>query len=541
MTLLPKAPGLRLEETFIEDDTVSLTLASTSLPVACPVCNRKTARLHSHYGRTVADLPWSGRRVRLFLRVRKFRCSQEGCPRRIFTERLPDLVESYARKTARLHEVLELVGFALGGEAGARLIRRLGMATSPSTLLRYIRRAAAAAYQTPHIVGVDDFALRRGQRYATIIVDLERHRPIDLLPDRSAEALADWLRANPGIEVVARDRYRPYIEGVSTGAPGAVQVADRFHVLKNLYDAVERAVERNRRALHEPDDSSEERGEVPATEPPPGAGHPGWGHRSNPKKRQERLDLYGRVVELRERGLYVEDIAGEVGLSQSTVVSWLNAGGFPERKRPRRKKPSPVVPYAEYLEQRWKERCINMSRLWREIKGMGYEGSYDAVADHLRCLRKGLSPPARTPTTNEGKTQGARHESQGTARLLMLETRDPDAVRPEEGQWLGELRLRCPELAAVQDLAGRFARIMREGEEGELGSWLEEAESSSLSEIRTFARGVRQDEAAIGAAVILPYSNGQVEGQVNRLKLIKRSMYGRASFGLLRQRVLRDA
>jgi transposase len=537
MTLLPKSPGLRLEDTFIDADTVSLSLASTALPVTCPVCAKQTARLHSHYGRTVADLPWGGRRVRLLLNVRKFRCPQKVCPRKIFTERLPSVVESYARKTVRLHEVLELVGFALGGEAGSRLIRRLGMTASPSTLLRYIRRAAAAPHPEPHIIGVDDFSLRRGQTYATIVVDLESHRPIDLLPDRSAETLADWLRANPGIEVVARDRYRPYIEGVSKGAPEAVQVADRFHVLKNLYDAVERAVERNRHALRE---SAAGPSEVPVPVPEPSreTGHPGWGHRADPKQREERLRRYQRVVELRERGLYVEDIAGEVGLSQSTVVNWLNAGGFPERKRPK-KKPGPVAPYAEYLERRWKERCINMSRLWREIKEMGYEGSYDAVADHLRCLRKGLSPPARSPSTNGDKTQGARHESQETARLLMLETRDPDAVRPEQRRWLEEVRRRCPVLAEAQELAGRFAKIMREGEEEKLGAWLKEAGSSPLSELRTFARGVCQDEAAIRAAVTLPWSSGQVEGQVNRLKLIKRSMYGRASFGLLRQRVLR--
>ena len=348
---------------------------------------------------------------------------------------------------------------------------------------------------------MDDFSLRRGQTYATIVVDLERHRPIDLLPDRSGETLADWLRANPGIEVIARDRYRPVHRGrirrsSRRGAGGRSEAG--FHVLKNLYDAVERAVERNRHALGEPDDEYEE---VTASESSPKAGHPGWGHRADPKRREERLERYERVVELRERGLYVEDIAGQVGLSRGTVTSWLKAGGFPERKRPKKKKPSPVAPYADYLERRWKERCINMARLWREIKEMGYEGSYDAVADHLRCLRKGLSPPARAPAKNGSKTQGARHESQETARLLMLETRDPDAVRPEQRWWLEEVRWRCPVLAEAQELAGRFAKIMREGEEEKLGAWLKEAGSSSLSEIRTFARGVRQDEAAIRAAV----------------------------------------
>lgn len=382
MTLLPRVPGLELENAAIDAETVSLTLASTSVPVACPVCAQNTSRLHSHYGRTVADLPWGGRRVRLFLNVRKFRCPQKWCPRQVFTERLPDLVESYARKTIRLREIMELVGFALGGEAGVRLIQRLGMAVSPSTLLRYVRGTPLGVHPPPTVIGVDDFSLRRGQTFATIIVDLQRHEPIDLLPDRESETLADWLRANPGVEVIARDRYRPYIEGATAGAPEAVQVADRFHVLKNLYDAVERAVERNRHALREPDAASEE---ATTAVPAEGAGHPGWGHRSDPEKREERLRRYQRVVELRERGLYVEDIAGQVGVSQGTVVRWLNAEGFPERKRPKKKKPSPVAPYAEYLERRWKERCINMSRLWREIKEMGYEGSYDAVADHLRC------------------------------------------------------------------------------------------------------------------------------------------------------------
>lgn len=202
MSLLPKVPGLKLEDVLIDAGSVSLVLVSTSLPVACPVCAQKTVSLHSHYWRTVADLPWSGRRVRLVLEVRKFRCPHRECPRRIFTERLPDLVEPYARKTVRLHEVLELVGFALGGEAGARLVRRLGMTASPTTLLRYIRNAALGDYPAPEVIGVDDFSVRRGGRFGTIIVDLKRHLPIDLLPDRSASTLAAWLKAHPSAQTI---------------------------------------------------------------------------------------------------------------------------------------------------------------------------------------------------------------------------------------------------------------------------------------------------------------------------------------------------
>lgn len=203
MTLLPKVPGLKLEDVLIDTESISLALVSTSLPVACPVCTQKTARLHSHYRRTVADLPWSGRRVRLLVEVRKFRCPRRECPRKVFTERLPTLVEPYARKTVRLREVLEMVSFALGGEAGARLIRRLGMTASPTTLLRYIRDAALVDHPPPEVVGIDDFSLRRGRKAATIIVDLVRHRPIEVLPDCSAATIASWLEANPSAQTIS--------------------------------------------------------------------------------------------------------------------------------------------------------------------------------------------------------------------------------------------------------------------------------------------------------------------------------------------------
>ncbi len=536
--LVPK--GLELERLVVDRSGVMIFVSSVVPSTCCPECGRSFRRIHSRYSRKVTDLPWHGVPVTLRLRVRRFFCDEPSCKKGTFCERLPE-VAAHARKTSRLEEALMLVAFELGGRAGARLAVELGLLVSRDVLLRRVRRSPLPAKlaENVRVLGVDDWALRKGARYGTILVDLERRRVVDLLPDRSAETLAEWLVEHPGVEIISRDRYRPYMEGASAGVPDAVQVADRFHIFKNLYDAVEKLVERNRKRLRGAD-------EVPDATPPveshPHSGHLGWGHRADPEKRRERLERYERVLELRERGLYVEDIAREVGLSQATVVSWLNAGGFPEQKRRKRKKPSPVEPYADYLERRWRERCINMAQLFREIKEMGYEGSYDAVADHLRCFRRGLLPPARmTAEEADGPPKGSRHECQETARLLMLEAKAPDALDTEQSEWLEQLRERCPELAAAQELAGRFARIMREGEEERLAGWFRAVEMSSLSEIRTFAKGVRQDEAAVRAAISLPWSSGQVEGQVNRLKLVKRQMYGRANFDLLRRRVLRAA
>lgn len=372
MSLLPKAPGLRLIDTFIDADAVSFILESTTLPVSCPVCDQETSRLHSHYGRTVADLPWSGRRVKLFLNVRKFRCPQKGCPRRIFTERLPDLIEPYARKTVRLHEILELVGFALGGEAGSRLIRRLGMMASPTTLLRYIRGAAIATHPVPEMVGVDDFTLLRGRRYGTIIVDQQRHRPIELLPDRSAETLAAWLREYPSLRVISRDRSTEYERGIKEAAPDAVEVLDRWHLLKNLREAVERVLEHNHKVLANV--------RLPSSTAPSTDRDPSYGaHEHAPEPcaakerkvseaaRRKRLTNYKKVKKLYEQGMNMLAICRTLGMNREAVRRYVHADSFPKRRRPPRQL-SILDPFEPYLGKRWQEGCRNASLLWREIK-----------------------------------------------------------------------------------------------------------------------------------------------------------------------------
>jgi len=244
VTLLADPEAIRLDCIHPSLETITLVVQTAAARPMCPRCQRRSSRAHSRCVRRVADLPWHGVSVKLELHMRRFRCQNSLCTQRIFCERLPRVVAHYARKTVRLNAALELIGFAVGGEAGARLARELGLTVSPDTLLRRLRQASQKESTTPSVIGVDDFAFRRGRRYGTLLVDLERRLPIDLLPDREASTLSAWLSAHPGIKIVTRDRSKTYACGITEGNSSTAQVADRWHLLKNLREALEKLLKR---------------------------------------------------------------------------------------------------------------------------------------------------------------------------------------------------------------------------------------------------------------------------------------------------------
>lgn len=575
--LLPDVGYLRLDGIVIDDRGVTISATSQQVAACCPDCGQPSQREHSYYTRQPSDLPCVGHPLRLQITVRRFFCDNGACDRKTFVERLPGVVKAFARRTERLAEAQRAIGLALGGEAGARYSKQLHMAISPDTLLRLVGDSPEPVITSPKVLGIDDWAWRKRQRYGTILVDLERRCVVDILPDRSADTVAAWLQGHPGVEIVSRDRGGIYAEGARRGAPDAVQVADRWHLLSNLRQALERLLNRRHADLPklpsgpdrnpaQPAAQMESRQPLPTQAPMAGeeplTSVPSNYSDQNPsqmtstsaptrltqdqrvhqERRQRRLARYQQVIELHEQGVGLRAIARQMGMGRQTVRRYVNRNAFPEIAQ-RRHTPSILDRFEPYLVERWLAGCHNGLQLYREILGRGYTGSRSLVS-RWAAGRRRQEPDKRPPRTKSSQItptplpqpQPARRLSPGQAAWLLVQ--QPLDLTEHEQAALDKMQSAAPEIDAAYILAQEFVGLVRERAAERLGAWIERAGSSCSVELRNFARGLQQDLAAVTAGLSLEWSNGQTEGQVNRLKFIKRSMYGRAGFDLLRHRVL---
>lgn len=474
--------------------------------------------------------------MRLELAVRRFFCPVATCSQRIFCERSA-LVAPHAHRTVRLNQALQRLGLAVGGEGGARLAKALALPTSPDTLLRRIRQLPPLPSATPRVVGIDDWAKRKGRSYGTILVDLERRVPIELLPDREEATVHHWLETHPEVQIISRDRAPQYAEAARLGAPQAVQIVDRWHLLKNLGETVQRLLTRHRPQIEEaawrmrdahstsaalpvlPSLSSTEASEIAR-------------HRAN------RYARYQAVKQLQAQGVSLHGIARTLVMSPNTVRRYVRASTFPERARYR--KGSRLDAYLPYLHARWVQGVHNPTVLWQEIHAQGYPGTARMIERYIVRLYqrlKGLTPQQRARFLQTALTFTAP-----TVRHLTSWLQRPSSqLTAEQARFLAHLRVLSPELREARRFAVTFRRLLKKRLHAQFSTWLAGAERNSVPELRSFAVGLRQEYAAVVAAFQYRWSNGPVEGHVNRLKMIKRQMYGRANFDLLQRRVLHAA
>lgn len=538
---LPK----RLEVMDIEmsDDVLTITAVSIQAHPACPLCGKPSTRVHSHYMRKVADLPMGGRRVRLLVQVRKCFCDAPDCVRKIFVERLTPFVDTFARVTQRLFHIVQIIGLATGGRLGMRVTERLEIQTSRHTILRRIMALPTEPVGDVSQIGIDDFSFRRGRKFGTIVVDLQTHKMLDVLPDRTADTSAAWMAAHPELDIVSRDRGGDYATAARQGAPQAIQIADRFHVYKNLSEAVELALAHCRAEIRKKAEAAvqeeaeaavqqllEENAKTFSLEtwkPTPGAPQ----ERARLTRREQRSDKYQQVRELHARGLIQAEIAHRTGVSQRTVRRWLKTETFPEMGR-RRKRPSIFDPYSAYVLKRWEEGCRNGLQLLQEAKALGYTGSYTSFSRFLLPLRE------QQQSIRHAQTPQILLQDFSAKKVVWLIVRDPTDLDEKEKETLAILCQMSETASTIYQLVQEFRYMLHHREGAKLDEWLEKVRTSQIRELQSFVVGVERDKAAVVAGLTLSQSNGLVEGKVNKLKLIKRMGYGRAGFPLLRQRVL---
>ena len=468
--------------------------------------------------------------VRLLLS--RWRCAHEKCERQTFTDRLPTVASPYARRTTRVVEIVGLLGHSTGGRPGERLMQRLGMPVSDDTILRQLKRDAAVAHCASEIrvVGIDDWSWRRATRYGTIMVDLERRSVVDILDDRSVDNAARWLRNHPSVEVVSRDRCGLYAQAVREGAPQARQVADRFHLVQNLRTAIEEQMSLSGRASGRAILSEDAIVDAAAHR-----------RRARLAHRQSRQEIFEMLHAFRQDGLSYSEIARRTGYERRSIVKWLAFEAPPDRRRAALSRTSPWY-FETFLAQCWKEGNRCGRHLFHDVKQRGYTGSFSNLERLLGAWRRAERErvddvpsmalslgPVRDPDTGHAI-------SPVVAAALCIKPRG--LLTPRQARKVDALKQGSDAFAKMRRLAMRFNGILRSKRSETLDPWIDDAIDSELIPIMRFARVLRRDIDAVKNAIELPWSNGQAEGQINRLKTLKRAMYGRAGPELLRARML---
>ncbi len=499
-TVFSGLAALTIDEIEDAGEVIVVRACTRGGAVRCPTCGTLTGRVHAFHERVPADVPIDGRRVLVRVRVRRMRCRAQGCVRQTFREQVPGVLERYQRRTVRLSEQLRGVVRELAGRASARLLPVMGIAAGKDTALRALLGIVLPDRPVPRVLGIDDFALRRSRQYATVLIDAETGVRIDVLPDRGAGVVSDWLRSHPGVEIVCRDGSSTYAQAVRDAVPAVVQVADRWHLWHGLAEAAAKEV-----AAHS------------------ACWAGATGVQDGPLARTT-TERWHQVHGLLKQGLGLLECSRRLNLSLNTVKRYARASEPTRLQRVPKYRPTLVDPYRDHLRSRRAEQPgVPVTQLLREIRELGYQGSANLLTRYL----------------NQGRAEDKQqHLSPRRAARLLL-TR-PANLTDRQRERLDQLAGACPEITALRGLVDAFAALLTPGQSNpaRLQEWTHAARSIDLPHVHSFVRGIEQDRDAVVAALTMPHHNGRTEGVNTRTKMLKRQMYGRASFDLLRHRIL---
>jgi transposase len=490
---------LAVDEIADEGELIRVRARTTAASVACPDCGGMSARVHAYHERFVDDVAIDARRVVIVVRVRRLVCVADGC-RRTFREQVPGVLERYQRRTIRLTGQIGAVVTELAGRASVRVFSAMAVRLSRQTAIRELRRWPVAPMQVPRVLGVDDFALRKRLRYATVLIDAETRRRVDVLADRSADTFEAWLRAHPGVEVICRDGSGAYAEAIRRALPQAVQVSDRWHLWHGLCEAVVKEV----------------------------AGHSAcWAKVTPPAdgtRAQTTRERWRQVHDLLDHGVGLLECARRLKLSLNTVKRYARVSEPERLKRAPQYRSTLVDPYREHLRsRRSQEPAVSVRTLLDEITALGYGGSMNLLYRYI----------------TQGRVEGDRPpiSPRSFARLLLTH---PGKLTDKQIRLRDDLTAGCPEMIDLAGLITAFADLLtpRPGNDALLEDWIATARDADLPHLHTFTRGLDQDRDAVNAGLTLPYHNGGTEGVNTKTKRIMRQMHGRAGFDLLRHRIL---
>ena len=505
--------GLVVESVIESEEMIKVSARSRASEAQCPSCGSMSRQVHSRYIRQVADLPCTGRRVALSLIARRFFCRAENCRRQIFAERFDEaILAGHARRTARLDCVVHHLGLALGGRPAASFARRLMLPVSNDTLLRLVRRRACRGVEPLAIVEIDDFAFRRNHHYGSIVCDLERRRIVALLPDREVATVEAWLAEHREIKILSRDRGGGYGEAAAKALPGIIQVADRWHLMENVSAAFLDAVRKSMRAI---------RIALGATKINPAL-------LTCAEKLQyegylRREETNAAILKLAKDGVPIKQIARQLGSSRKLIRQAVRG----ETGDAFRTRESTLDAYLPFLDAQWEDGCRNGAELWRRLRARGFHGS-------LRVVGEWTTRRRRAERAADQQLQKAP-SAKTIARLMTIAR---DQLNKAESITVAAIEASAPALAEARRLVERFQTMIRKKITLDLDPWITEAEASLIA---SFATGIMKDRAAVSAAIVEPWSNGQTEGHITKLKLVKRQMYGRAKIDLLQARLIATA